>query len=254
MSGICDTGGMGRHSAPDDEGGQETRVVAVLDVATLLGRHAPTRPGPKPRPVPAIDEPPAPETKVPETKAPQTKAPAATELAADQVGLELIEDALAAVPAEAAPAAEAPAASEAHTAQIPPVVEPEPSVPEAPTAQIPLVEEPVGDEATASLPAAAVPVVAAPETKESRASSSDLALIRAHGDVRARCLAGVLVPFVLYVVVLVLIGSLALTTFLLWIWIPLISAGILVGLFLDAAHKRYGAAPDDAVSGSADRP
>jgi hypothetical protein len=56
------------------------------------------------------------------------------------------------------------------------------------------------------------------------------------------------------VVVLVLIGSLALTTFLIWIWLPLISAGILIGLFLDSAHKRYALPPGDAVSGSADRP
>lgn len=265
---------MGRHSTPDDEGGAEPRVVAVLDVATLLGRHsgstgairrvhaaevdaadevdsvdavdeepaeAAARPGQKPRPALVVDDLAAEKRSAPENPA-------------DQVGLDLIEDALAAIPVEVPAEVPVEAAPEAHTAQIAPIGEPEPAVAEASTTQILAIEEPLAVEQTA--PVAATPDEAPvdPAPKGARASSVDLALIRGHGDVRARCAAGLLVPFALYVVVLLLIGSFAVTTFLLWIWIPLISAGILVGHFLDSGHKRYGPAAGDAVSESPDRP
>jgi hypothetical protein len=77
-----------------------------------------------------------------------------------------------------------------------------------------------------------------------RATASDLAMLRTHADVRARCIAAVLVPFVLYTVVLMLIGAIG--AYLIWIWIPLISAGVTAGAILDAAHRRYGT--DDAPS------
>jgi hypothetical protein len=67
-------------------------------------------------------------------------------------------------------------------------------------------------------------------------ASADLALLREHSDVRARCIAAVVVPFVLYSVVLYLIG--AMNVYLIWVWIPLVTAGVLAGAILDVEHKR----------------
>jgi hypothetical protein len=83
------------------------------------------------------------------------------------------------------------------------------------------------------------PAPAPPGTDRTRHSTrADFALLRAHGDVRARCLAAVVVPFVVYVVVLAVVGATG-RTYLLWIFIPLVVAGVLFGAFLDAGHKRY---------------
>jgi hypothetical protein len=50
------------------------------------------------------------------------------------------------------------------------------------------------------------------------------------------------VPFVLYAAVLLLIGATAVQS-LIFIWIPMVSAGVLAGLLLDAAHRRARAEP-----------
>ncbi len=107
--------------------------------------------------------------------------------------------------------------------------------PEAPD-DAPTVEQPA---VPAAAPDAAPP--AAPATgKKARphSTATDLALVRAHGDVRARVAAAVVVPFVIYAVVLVAVG-LTLRQGLLWIFAPLVVAGVLVGFFLDAGHKRH---------------
>jgi hypothetical protein len=85
------------------------------------------------------------------------------------------------------------------------------------------------------VPPSAPPRPAAP--KRPSGTASDLALLRAHPDVRARCIAGALSPFVFYAAALAAIGQL--DVFLIWVWTPLILAGVLIGLFLDLGHKRY---------------
>jgi uncharacterized membrane protein YdbT with pleckstrin-like domain len=65
-----------------------------------------------------------------------------------------------------------------------------------------------------------------------------VALVRQHADVRARVLAALLVPFAVYTAAMAAIGKLD-RSYLLWIWIPLITAGVLVGLFLDLGHRKY---------------
>jgi hypothetical protein len=65
---------------------------------------------------------------------------------------------------------------------------------------------------------------------------ADLRLLRENPTLRARCVAAVIVPFVLYTVVLVVVGRLDL--YLLWVWIPTVVAGVVAGSFLDAAHRR----------------
>ncbi|HET6876081.1 MAG TPA: hypothetical protein VFH38_00975 [Jatrophihabitans sp.] len=82
----------------------------------------------------------------------------------------------------------------------------------------------------------------APAAAPSSGSAADLRLVRVHADVRARCIAAVVVPFAAYVVVFAVLGRLGVSA-LLWMWIPLVTSGVLVGVFLDAGHKRYG---DDA--------
>ena len=64
----------------------------------------------------------------------------------------------------------------------------------------------------------------------------DLQLLRQSASLRARCAAAVIVPFALYTIVLVAIKRT--DVFLIWFWIPTVLAGVLIGTFLDAAHRR----------------
>lgn len=84
--------------------------------------------------------------------------------------------------------------------------------------------------------------------RAAQSSAADLALLRSHSDVRARCVAAVVVPFVLYSAIMYLIDALDL--YLLWVWIPLVLAGVLAGSILDSAHRRYASFPQG--SGSSD--
>ena len=63
----------------------------------------------------------------------------------------------------------------------------------------------------------------------------DLRLLRERPALRARCAAAAIVPFLLYTAVLAVIGRADI--YLLWVWIPTVTAGIAVGGFLDAAHR-----------------
>jgi hypothetical protein len=90
--------------------------------------------------------------------------------------------------------------------------------------------------ATAVAPPVAGPPAASP-------SAADLALVRSHADVRARVIAALVVPFAAFTVVMAVLGRLD-VSYLTWIWIPLISAGVLVGLLLDLGHKRYPGGTD----------
>jgi len=68
-----------------------------------------------------------------------------------------------------------------------------------------------------------------------QSTAADLALLRERPDVRNRVIASIVVPFVLYSAVMVLIG--AASVYLIWIWIPLVTAGVLAGSMLDSAHR-----------------
>lgn len=135
------------------------------------------------------------------------------------------------------------------TATIPPVSE-IPDAPDSPAEQGTAATEPLPAEPppaeTAPLPAE--PAAATPEPapaparrgwvgRGNQATAADLALLRTRSDVRARCIAAVVVPFVIYSAVMYLIGSLH--VYLIWIWIPLVTAGIFAGSILDAAHRKY---------------
>lgn len=76
-------------------------------------------------------------------------------------------------------------------------------------------------------------------------------MMRSDSSLLARCLAATLAPFLLYFVVLAIVGSPG-RDWLIWIWIPAITAGVAVGAFLDNAHKRMGLGPErpPTISGS----
>jgi hypothetical protein len=81
------------------------------------------------------------------------------------------------------------------------------------------------------------PATAAPEPPARRSGTrADLRLLREQTPLRARCAAAIVVPFVIYALALMIIGRT--DVFLLWIWIPMVTAGVLFGGFLDAAHRR----------------
>jgi hypothetical protein len=121
---------------------------------------------------------------------------------------------------------------------------PSPVTDTAPTVPIPAAAPEEAIFSTQPIPPVEAPT-AEPEPEPSP-TARDFALFREHSDVRNRAIAAVLMPFVVYAVVMVVIGRT--DVFLIWIWIPLILAGVLMGLILDLGHKRYRA------SGSADRP
>jgi hypothetical protein len=119
-----------------------------------------------------------------------------------------------------------------------------------PTQRIGLVDLLAAAEEDTPAPPVAAPDADAPAAprpaRGNQSTAADLELLRKRPDVRARVIAAVVVPFVLYAAVLLLIGATA-VQFLIFIWIPMVSAGVLAGLFLDAAHRR-------ARAGSADAP
>lgn len=95
-------------------------------------------------------------------------------------------------------------------------------------------------------PAQPEPTTAGPVTEQPRSergSQADLRLLRERPAVRAQCLGAVLAPFVVYTVVLFVIDKV--DDYVLWLWAPIIAAGVLVGAVLDAAHKRVNR-PTDA--------
>jgi hypothetical protein len=67
---------------------------------------------------------------------------------------------------------------------------------------------------------------------------ADLEMLRDNPALRARCLAAAVVPFVLYTVILIVVGHAG--VFVLWVWVPIVTAGILVGAMLDLGHRDAG--------------
>jgi hypothetical protein len=75
-----------------------------------------------------------------------------------------------------------------------------------------------------------------PMPRPEGATHADLRLLRENPALRARCAAAVIVPFLLYTAALMVIGATA--SYLVWVWIPTVVAGVSVGTFLDVAHRR----------------
>lgn len=193
---------MGRHSAPDGEGAG----VAVSDLLGRSGSHlgVGTRPGRRGR-----------------------------HSAADEdEGVDL--DAVAAPAGPDAPATDRLAG--AGTTAVLPTLEPPEA--EAPAGTGVAAGVSGGGEASdAAAPATAAAGATGREAVAGKTGThADLALLRTDAGLRARCIAAVVVPFVLFAVVLIVLGRV--DAFLLWVWIPTVLAGVLVGTFLDIAHRR----------------
>jgi hypothetical protein len=107
---------------------------------------------------------------------------------------------------------------------------PEPAPPAEPA---PESEAPASTSTELAVPAAKELV---PVGRGNQATAADLALLREHSEVRNRVIAAVVAPFVLYTVVMYLIG--AVNVYFIWVWIPLVTAGVVAGSILDAAHRR----------------
>jgi hypothetical protein len=75
-----------------------------------------------------------------------------------------------------------------------------------------------------------------PAPRPEGATHADLRLLRENPALRARCAAAVVIPFVLYTVVMIVLGGTA--AYLVWVWVPTVLAGVTVGTFLDVAHRR----------------
>ena len=86
---------------------------------------------------------------------------------------------------------------------------------------------------------------AAADGRRPTGAHADIALLRQSPALRARCIAAIIIPFGLYVALLVVVGHVG--SFLLWVWVPTVVAGVLVGLFLDLAHRRRDAAADSGT-------
>jgi hypothetical protein len=88
--------------------------------------------------------------------------------------------------------------------------------------------------------------------RKASGTRADLALLRADRALRIRACVAVLAPFVLYVLVLAVLGRL--DALVLWVWIPVIVAGVAFGAVLDAGYRRAArsrraAAEADDLSG-----
>jgi hypothetical protein len=223
---------MGRHSAaPGDEAEDAPVALAVDPAAARRGRHNRDEDLQDTGPVAGTEM-----RRLDERAAAQDAQPTELISLADL----LIEpDRLAEpdAPDQQGPAAPAPESSAVTQAEVT-EAEGEPAVQREPAAE--------GDAAVQREPAAEGDAAAKekPAARGAHSTAADLALLRRHGDVRNRVIGAVLVPFVLYGAVMLLLGVTG-VQYLLWIWIPLVSAGVLAGLILDAAHRHRPAAEDE---------
>ena len=65
---------------------------------------------------------------------------------------------------------------------------------------------------------------------------ADLRVLREQPAVRAQVIGAVITSFLIYTVVMLVLGDT--NKYLIWLWIPIVACGVLVGLVLDLAHRR----------------
>ncbi|MEO9139142.1 MAG: hypothetical protein ABI345_08755 [Jatrophihabitans sp.] len=220
---------MGRHSASNDGDATSARPVAPRTGRPKPGRHQVNGDSDPAETVPSGAEPP-----------PRKPRP---------VGLDVIEQAMN----EGAVKGGGPAAAPADETVTIPAVTAEILTEPARKPASPVREQEASDEthpgATELVPDASSSAGAdgsdAGSTAKAGSGASDLALLRANSALRARVMAAVLVPFLVYAGVLLVIDTRGLRTFLIWIWIPLVTAGVLAGLLLDAAHRPRTSPPTE---------
>ncbi|WP_375486257.1 hypothetical protein [uncultured Jatrophihabitans sp.] len=258
---------MGRHSAPDDadesadlaEPGVDPDGAGIAVAERESGRHS--RDGDPaataPSPDGADDAPPEPEQPEPEQPEPEHGD-----------GLSVLHDAFDAGAPDEPQQADEQGPEESSAQQVPrhdaptteirlaDIARHDRALPEETTAKIapvtggadrprPQPSESVTDDPAVPSPGSDAGREGKPARTGGHATRHDLALIKRHGDVRARAIAAIVVPFAVYVVVLAVMGNLT-VHHLIWVWIPAIVAGVLVGFVLDAGHRRYPHPTGDA--------
>jgi uncharacterized membrane protein len=192
---------MGRHSAPDDEPDDAATTTATLELGTIdLGelRGRHSRPD---------EEDVAPEAESPDERHTQVIAPVQDVPHDEDVQ---ITDVI--VPPEPAPPAEAGTEPAAETT----------------------AETMVGPTAEATDEATAEPVIEQP--KKEGGTRADLRLLRENAMVRMLVLGAVVLSFLIYTIVMFALGHS--DSYLLWLWVPIVVAGVGVGAVLDVAHRR----------------
>jgi hypothetical protein len=90
------------------------------------------------------------------------------------------------------------------------------------------------------------PLVAAPKARKASGTAQDLHLLRNHPALRNRVIAATVLPFALLAVALLFVGRIQ--SYVSWVWVPLIVAGVLAGVLLDLEHRRVTADPLTASS------
>lgn len=234
---------MGRHSAPDDE--DDASAVALADprerdaAATDTGRNDAAA-------TDTVVEDPDAASRGRHSQAAEYPQAAEPSQAAET------EDS-GEVPLEELIAGDDPAGPErevdsAPTGTIAPVVVPPEGTPADTTASF----APVGDTAGAADAgpddSARRSPVATVTSGAAHNSAADLHLARSHPGVLVLCVLALVLPFVAEVVVLLALGTLDGHSFLVWIWAPIVGAGVLLGVVLDLAHRHYNRAAAASTS------
>jgi hypothetical protein len=206
---------MGRHSAADsvDEVDDDRQHQAFADVPgalATLGRHS------APDDTEALDDIAAPD---------ETEAP---DYAADHT-----------VPTEGTATAKGtPTADSAATGEIARIDDQSGGIdgPDNFTARLDELLVPSAEDEPDIAPRETAPISRLDAVPAESGTHADLRLLRERPRVRAWAAAAVVVPFVLYTLVMLVIGRT--DVFVLWLWIPIVTAGVSVGAVLDVAHKR----------------
>ncbi|SHG24856.1 hypothetical protein SAMN05443575_1807 [Jatrophihabitans endophyticus] len=242
---------MGRHSAPDDDVASDVLTRPADDTPRPHpGRHS--RPGADDTAADATDDTAEARDELQARPEDHPGDDSDDDGGPHTGGLDLIEDALSRGrprPArdsdgQADGHADEPVASD-ETVQIAAIADPvlDRRVPEAETAQLRAVTDASPPQATGGATAAQTPAQGAEHTEHTGHADappqvSDVALLRGDSALRARVAAAVVAPFVLYVLVLIVLDEFEPRTALIWIWLPLVTAGVVAGLLLDLAHRR----------------
>jgi hypothetical protein len=219
---------MGRHSAPDDESPDAAAATTTtidlgsLDLDSSGGRHAqPSGAGPPSEDeqhtqvIAAVD----PDVAVDDTHDTDAIVP----LEPDVIPLEPAPPKPSRADRKAQKKADKAAAARAAAATAPP-------------------KPPKVDLQKAPRAASATPKTKKKKNGETD-TQADLRVLRENSAVRARSLAAVLVSFLLYTVVMIVIGYTG--AYLMWIWIPIVVSGVLVGVVLDLAHRQSKCSADE---------
>lgn len=77
---------------------------------------------------------------------------------------------------------------------------------------------------------------AEPVARSESNTRADLRLLRTDGAVRAQAIAALVASFLIYTVVMLVLGRG--DEFAQWVWIPIVLCGVLIGGVLDLAHRR----------------